>query len=186
MQTYDILMLAVLGGAILFGFLRGMAWQVASLASIVLSYFMALRFSESLAPWFGTQEPLNRFIAMLVLYLASSLVVWLCFRRVSDFINRLRLREFDRQVGALFGAAKGVFFCIAITFFAVTLAPGSRDAILQSRSGHYIALLLTRADPLIPREIHNVIDPYLNRLENELQPDASPAKAPAAAGRKGG
>ena len=186
MDTYDILMLAVLGGTILFGFLRGMAWQVASLASIGLSYFMALRFSQTLAPWFGSQEPLNRFIAMFVLYLATSLVVWLCFRRVSDFISRLRLKEFDRQVGALFGAAKGVFFCIAITFFAVTLAPGSRDMILHSNSGHYIALLLTRADPLIPREIHNVIDPYLNRLESELQPDASPTQPHAAAGKKDG
>ncbi len=174
MDTYDILMLVVLAGTVLFGFLRGAAWQVASLASIGMSYVMALRFSEPMAPWFGSQEPLNRFVAMFVIYLVTSLVVWLGFRMVSDFINRLRLREFDRQVGALFGAAKGVLFCLVITFFAVTLAPATRDLVLHSNSGHYIALLLSRADPIIPREIHNVIDPYLTRLETELQPDAGP------------
>jgi hypothetical protein len=37
METYDIVMLAVLGLATLFGFLKGFAWQVASLASLILS-----------------------------------------------------------------------------------------------------------------------------------------------------
>ena len=32
MQTYDIIMLAVLAGSTLFGFVKGMAWQLASLA----------------------------------------------------------------------------------------------------------------------------------------------------------
>ena len=39
-----------------------MAWQIASLASLVVSYFAALRFSAQLAPYFGEQAPLNRFV----------------------------------------------------------------------------------------------------------------------------
>ena len=35
-------------------------------------------------------------------------------------IDRVKLNEFDRQMGALVGFAKGVLLCIAITFFAVT------------------------------------------------------------------
>ena len=42
--------------------------------------------------------------------------------------------------------------------------------MIGSNSGHYIALLLNRADPAIPSDIHNVLDPYLNRLQTELQP----------------
>ena len=66
-----------------------------------------------------------------------------------------------------------MLFCVVITFFAVTLAPSGRDSVLHSSSGHYIALLLNRADPMIPGEIHKVLDPYLNRLETELQPDGA-------------
>ena len=53
----------------MFGFWKGMAWQIASLASLVVSYFAALRFSEQLAPMFGDQAPLNRFVAMLAIYI---------------------------------------------------------------------------------------------------------------------
>ena len=66
-------------------------------------------------------------------------------------IDRVRLREFDRQMGALFGAAKGILLCVAITFFAVTLSAQARSAVLRSRSGHVIALFLDRADAMVPR-----------------------------------
>jgi membrane protein required for colicin V production len=51
MQTYDMVMLAVLGCATLFGFLKGFAWQLASIASLVLSYFCAIGLPTSFAPY---------------------------------------------------------------------------------------------------------------------------------------
>lgn len=176
MELYDICMLVVLVAATVFGAWKGMAWQVASTASLVLSYLVALRFSEQLAPRFGQQAPLNRFIAMFVLYMATSLVIWLVFRIVAGFINRVRLREFDRQMGAVFGAAKGVLWCVAITFFAVTLSERARSAVLHSRSGYMIARLLDRAEGVMPRELHGVLDPYLNRLEEGLDPNRQPTQ----------
>src|SRR5215475_1105258 len=116
MDWYDIVMLVVLGGATLLGAWKGMAWQIASLGSLVLSYFLALRFSAQLAPLFGASAPLNRFVAMLVIYLATSVVVWCAFRLVAGFMDRIKLRDFDHQVGALFGLFKGVLLCLAITF----------------------------------------------------------------------
>jgi membrane protein required for colicin V production len=174
-------MLAVLVAATLFGAWKGMAWQVASLASLVLSYLVALRFSEQYAPRFGDQAPLNRFIAMFVLYMVTSLAIWFAFRIVAGFINRVRLREFDRQMGAVVGAAKGVLLCVAITFFAVTLSAQARTAVLESRSGYMIARLLDQAHGVMPRELHEVLDPYLNRLEKELKPEPEAGGEPRTA-----
>src|SRR5262249_30199428 len=172
----DICMLVVLIAAALLGAWKGMAWQVASTASLVLSYLVALRFSAPLAHHFGQQAPLNRFIAMFVLYMGTSLAIWFAFRLVAGFIDRLRLREFDRQLGALFGAAKGVLLCVAITFFAVTLSERARTSVLHSRSGYMIALLLDRAQGVMPKELHDVLDPYLHKLEHELNPTRSPSE----------
>jgi membrane protein required for colicin V production len=176
MQAYDILMIGVLVGTTVFGAIKGMAWQLASLASLGVSYLVALRFSEQLAPHIHQEPPWNRFAAMLVLYLGTSLAIWLLFRLVRGFIDRVKLNEFDRQIGALFGAAKGVLFCVAITFFAVTMSAAAREAILHSRSGYYIAVLLARADSVMPRELHQVLDPYLDELERGLDP-RFPARA---------
>jgi membrane protein required for colicin V production len=175
MQTYDILMLVVLAGTTLFGFWKGMAWQIASLASLVVSYIAALRFSEQLAPMFGESAPLNRFIAMLVIYIATSFIIWTLFRLVSGAIDRVRLESFDRQLGAMFGLAKGVLLCVAITFFAVTLLPPAQgEAIVASQSGRYIVVLLDKSHSVFPPEIHKVVDPYLNKIEEQLNPDFQP------------
>jgi membrane protein required for colicin V production len=185
MQPYDIAMLAVLLITTLLGAWKGMAWQIASLASLVASYFVAARFSGPLAPLFGDQEPLNHFLAMLVLYLSTSMVIWLIFRLVARLIDRVRLKEFDRQVGGLIGATKGVLLCVVITFFAVTLSADSRQMVLLSRSGYYISVLIDRARPIMPDDLRQVLEPYLKRLDDELDPShplppAPPVQAAAA------
>jgi hypothetical protein len=57
----------------------------------------------------------------------------------------------------------------------VTVVPATRDDVLRSRSGHYIALLIARADAVMPPEIHEVLNPYLDRLEHELGEDIEAA-----------
>ncbi len=174
MQNYDLLMLAVLVGATVFGFWKGMAWQIASLASIVVSYFVSLRFSEQLAPLFGQQAPTNKFIAMFAIYVGASFIIWMLFRFVSGAIDKIRLETFDKQLGAMFGFAKGVLLCIGITFAAVTFLPAQANAIVGSQSGHYIIALLDKAHSVLPPEIHQAIDPYLNRIEEKLNPNFQP------------
>jgi membrane protein required for colicin V production len=175
MQTYDLLMVLVLLGATVFGFWKGMAWQVASLASLVVSYFAALRFSAQLAPVFGQQAPLNRFAAMLAIYAGTSFFIWMMFRFVSGAIDKVRLESFDKQMGAIIGFAKGVLLCVAITFFAVTLLPPNQgEAIVSSQSGRYIVALLDKAHSVFPPEIHQVVDPYLNKIEQRLNPNHQP------------
>ena len=172
MPTYDLLMLLVLVATTLFGFWKGMAWQIASLASLVLSYFAALRFSTQLAPVFGDHAPWNRFVAMLAIYIVTSFAIWTLFRLVSGVIDKVKLEAFDRQLGAMFGLAKGVLLCVAITFFAVTLLPPAQgEAIVGSRSGRYIVALLNKTDAVVPPELHQVIDPYLEKVQQRLNPE---------------
>jgi membrane protein required for colicin V production len=183
MQTYDVLMLLVLAAATMFGFWKGMAWQIASLASFVVSYVAALRFSTQLAPIFGDHAPLNRFVAMLAIYIGVSFVIWMMFRLVSGIIDKVRLESFDRQLGAMFGLAKGVLLCVAITFFAVTLLPQPQgEAIVSSQSGRYIVALLDKSHSVFPPEIHQVLDPYLHKIEEKLNPGFQPHRQAQPAG----
>ena len=111
---------------------RGLATGFAGLAGGQLSGG-AVRWSESIAHYFGEPPtPWNRFVAMLVLYAGSSLVIWSLFRLVSNWINRVQLKDFDHQLGGVLGAAKGVLWCVVITFFAITLSrrgPGQNSAL---------------------------------------------------------
>ena len=74
MEHYDILMLAVLVGATLFGAWKGLVWQLASLCAIVASYVVALRFRDVVSVHIKAAAPWNKFLAMLVLYVATPLL----------------------------------------------------------------------------------------------------------------
>lgn len=182
---YDLVMIGLLAGAAVLGYFKGIVWQLAWIAGIAASSWVALRFGGPLAPFVGQQGPWNKLVAMLALYLATSLAVWLLFRVVASFIDAIHLSAFDHQLGLLLGLAKGVLLCVVVTFFAITLAPGYREQIVASRSGRLVAELIVRADQFLPREVIEVVDPYVQRFREQFaQADGAGEQAlqPAASG----
>ena len=170
MQAYDLIMLIVLGMATIFGAIKGFAWQVASLASILISYLVAYRFRGQVSEMIHAAPPWNQFLAMLILYVGTSFVIWVGFRLLSGAIDKVKLKEFDRHIGAAFGLAKGLIYCLLITMFAMSLlGPKQQSAICQSRSGYYIASALDKGVGILPKEIHDVVGPYLEQLDQKLK-----------------
>jgi membrane protein required for colicin V production len=176
-HPYDIFVLAVLAAATLYGLWKGVAWQVASIASLVISAVVAGRYGAALAPYLSNQAPWNRFLAMLILYLATSAGIWMLFHVVARLIDRIQLRDFDCQLGAILGFAKGLLLCVVVTFFAVTLSESARQSILHSLSGYYMAKLIHNAGPLLPREVRDVLGKYVDELDHKLDPATPPDKS---------
>ncbi len=117
---------------------------------------------------------------MAVLYVVTAGAIWILFRLVSNLIDRVKLKEFDRQLGATFGLAKGVLYCVVITFFAVTLSEPSRQVVLASRSGDLIARGIRNANPILPEDVRKYLGKYIDQLDKGLHtPPQNPApKAP--------
>lgn len=182
-EGYDLVMLGILAAAAVLGYFKGLVWQIAWIAGIAASSYVALRFGGPLSPFFGQQAPWNKLIAMLALYVATSLAVWLVFRVIAGAINAIHLSAFDHQLGLLLGLAKGALLCVVITFFAVTLAPGYRDQIVASRSGRIVAEIIVRADQYLPKDVVETVDPFVKQFEDQLRrPPGAPAAAAAAVG----
>jgi membrane protein required for colicin V production len=180
-QPYDIVMLVVLGGATIWGIYKGMAWQVAALASVFLSAAVAIHGSPSLAPLISAQEPWNRVLAMLILFVIAAAAVWIIFHFISGLIDRIHMKDFDRQLGAIFGLLKGVLYCVIITFFAATLDERTRQMVLQSESGKLIARGIRHANPILPEDVRTYLGKYIDELDAKLsEPPQGPAEEPAA------
>jgi membrane protein required for colicin V production len=181
-EGYDLVMLGILAVTALLGYFKGMVWQLAWIAGIAASSFVALKYGAVAAPYFGQQQPWNRFAAMLALYAGTSLAVWVVFRVVSGAINAIHLSAFDHQLGLVFGLAKGALLCIVVTFFAVTLAPAYRQQIVASRSGRLVAQVIVQADTYLPKELHDTVDPFVKQFEQQFQqPNQAPFRGGAAA-----
>ncbi len=170
MQAYDMIVIALLVFATIWGARRGFAKQLATLLSLVLGYVVAVNFHESIAPMVDAPYPWNHFAAMLGLFMVTSLIVWIGFRFVNGTIEKTGLEAFDMQMGGLFGLAKGFLIALAITMFSVVmLGDAQRDSVLGSFSGYNMCRLINRAHRFVPTEWQQAMQPYLETVEEHPQ-----------------
>ena len=169
MSIYDISMIIIFLGAIWFGYWKGLAWQVASVAAIFLSYFVAVTFPDMLVPYISAEAPFNRFAAMLILFVGTSLIVWTIFASVSKSLKKMELKGFDRQAGALLGAAKGAILCMVVTMFSLSLLGDSaRNAISESKSGYYVASGINQLPAILPDDMYQYVHNYVENFRNNI------------------
>lgn len=163
---YDVMMIAFLLFAVYRGARRGLIWQLAAISAIVLCFVFAQTLSVTIAPMLpGLKPPLNRWAAMFLLYVGFSFISFAAARILKEALERAKFEEFDRHLGAVFGLLKGVVFCLVVTFFAVTLAEDQRSNILASYSGRGAGFLMNRLHPILPDELHDVLEPYLDQID---------------------
>lgn len=178
MSFYDVVMLVVLVGAIGFGFWKGVAWQIASVAAIVVSYIVSINFREPVSQFIQAGEPWNKIAAMLILFVGCSLVIWTAYGFVTRSMEKMELRGFDRQIGALVGAVTGAMLCMAITMFSVSLmGDQAHEAIHDSKLGPHIVRGIHQVHGILPEEIAGRFDSYLEHFQEGIGHglDAAPA-----------
>lgn len=121
LNAVDILILAVLALAMLFGLLRGFVSSVLSLLCWVAAFWVAWAFGDRVAAIYALwlQQPTACIIAgyvtcFLGVLLAAALLGW----AVRRLLDRGGLRADDRLLGMVFGLAQGL---LAVTFVVLML-----------------------------------------------------------------
>jgi len=122
-----------------------------------------------ITPYISAEAPFNRFAAMLILFVGTSLIVWTLFASVSKSLKKMELKGFDRQAGALVGGIKGALLCMVITMFSVALLGDSaRNAIWQSKTGHYVVRGIDKLPGLLPGEMAQYIHKYVENFQQGI------------------
>jgi membrane protein required for colicin V production len=167
-MVYDALLLLILLYHTWRGAARGVTWQLAGLAAILLCFLFAAPLSIQVAPLVQLDPPLNRYVAMLAIYLVFSLGSFAAARTIRGLLETLRFQEFDRHLGAVMGFLKGATLCLILTFFVVTISGSAREQVLRRPGGRLAGYLLYRIDGVLPRELDGVLAPHFNKIEGEL------------------
>jgi uncharacterized membrane protein required for colicin V production len=164
---YDVGMLAIVAYTTIRGAAKGIAWQLAAIAALVLCFVFAAPLSKIVAPSIHVEPPLNRWIAMLGIYLAFSFACFGAARMLRGWLEAIRFEEYDRHLGALFGFLKGATFCLVVTFFVVCLSESGRDYVLRrTRAGRLAGQTLDQMAAVMPAELESVLSPYLRRFDD--------------------
>ena len=144
-------MIGVIALSALVGLMRGLAFELLSLAGWFAAYFAGRWLEPFVAPHLSigaAGSALNRGAAFASAFLAV-LIVWsLLARGVSALIGATPLRPLDRLLGAAFGLLRGlVVLLVAVTVITYTPLASSeswRQSVVAAWLGEIVQGLLPR------------------------------------------
>ncbi|MDO5581537.1 MAG: CvpA family protein [Planctomycetia bacterium] len=155
LDPFDIVVLLVLVVMTLWGGLRGVISQAAAILSLIAGWFAASNYYTIVEPYIGKNDTWSKPVAMLVMFIGTGVAIRIVAKIFQRFVSLSQLKEFDRQMGALFGFLKGAIICLLITYFAVTLSDSSRQAVVDSQSGPYLVRAVCALDSIMPEDVRH-------------------------------
>lgn len=167
---YDVLVLAILIFFTVRGAAKGMVWQLAGIVGIVLCFVFADAISAFAGPYVQLEPPLNNWVVLFGAYIVFTFLAFLLAGRIEEYLTRVKLKEFDRHLGAVFGFAKGTILCLIMTFMVVTVSDDAREALKQSRSGIAAARIVKIAHPylpILPDDLIIALEKYIHLLDED-------------------
>lgn len=174
MATYDVVMIGVVVAGMIWGAVRGITWQVASIASLVLGYAVAFPLSGQIAGFFPGTPIVARALAMLASYVAVSGGIFLVAWSIRAILREWKFEAYDRHLGMILGGAEGALLGIVGTVFVISLAPATRHPILTSHSGVVVGQVLNAVQPALPGEVRTVLASFWSPAIAGAVPDNYP------------
>src|SRR5947209_349041 len=112
MTYYDAAMIGVVVAGMIWGVIRGVTWQIASIASLVLAYLFSHQVSAYVAPYLPGDPAVQRAGAMLAAYVLVSLAVFLAAWSVRATLRKMKFEAYDRHLGMVLGGLEGALLGI--------------------------------------------------------------------------
>ncbi len=170
---YDIIVMGILIFFTMRGAVKGVIFQLASLAGIILCFVFANGISLAAGPYVHLEPPLNNWVICAACYLGFTFLCYMVARALNQWIEKAKLKDFDRHLGAVFGFIKGVALALVLTYFVVTMSVSAREALKNSYTGRYAAIIMDKLHPILPEKLHDAVADYIHLLDhNGLDLDA--------------
>lgn len=180
MTYYDVAMVSVVIAGMVWGAMRGITWQVASIASLVLGYGSSHALSGQVAPMLPGDPVVARALAMLITYVGVSGGVFFAAWLVRATLRKMQFEAYDRHLGMLLGGMEGALLGMVATMFVVSLAPQTRGPIFSSPTGKVVGQVMDSLGPVLPGEVRTVLAPFWNGEGTGSGTLAGDSAAPAA------
>jgi len=170
MTLYAAAMLCAVIGGMVWGAWRGITWQIASIASLVIGYMVAHPLSGQISDQFPGDPLVARGLALLVCYAGVSGGVFCIAWLIRATLRRLQFEAYDRHLGMVLGGLEGGLVGIVITLFVVSLAPSSREPIFASPSGRIVGGIMQGVGPALPEEARSILKPFWDGQHRDNSP----------------
>lgn len=151
----DGLLLAVLALSVIIGLVRGVVFELMSLAGWVVAWFASQWFARDVAPHLPVGAPGSaaNHLAAVVLCFVAALLAWsLLAKLVRMLVQATPLSLPDRFLGAGFGLLRGAVLLLALST-VVSLTPAAQSQAWSSSQGAtWLSLIMQGLRPLLPEQ----------------------------------
>jgi membrane protein required for colicin V production len=152
----DWIAVALLLFSMLLGLVRGLVFEVMSLAGWVIAFFAAQWLADDVGQWLPIGDPAAtwRYAAGFILvFVAVVFGVGLVAALTRKLIAAVGLRPVDRTLGGAFGAARGAVALLAIAVVVHLLALSESAWWQESRSAIVLDAALQGLKPALPEKL---------------------------------
>jgi membrane protein required for colicin V production len=180
LNVIDILILAIFFISIIIGLGRGLVSEILSLVTLIAAFVIAILFTNSLAAYFtntavmqhavstttaaagaDTTQPMSYMtlgISFAMLF-AATIIVGGLIKMLLNAIFQIGILGFgNRILGGIFGAIRGVLFCLALIFL-VQLSPLAKETWWTQSQ------LVPRFQPAVVK-LGDIVSPQLASLKD--------------------
>ena len=156
MTALDWVFVVVLVASVLIGVWRGLVFEVLSLASWVVAFFAARLWGAQVGAWLpmhDVDEGLRTGAGFVITFVAALFALGIAIWLVGKLIQAVGLRPFDRVLGALFGALRGLLLLVLLAL--VFLLTPMRESQIWNTSvfAPYLVSAVSVLRPWMPQEM---------------------------------
>ena len=173
MNVVDIILVVLIAGAAINGFVKGFFVELASIASLILGIWAAVEFSGLVQQWLSKylnwSNDSMRLAAFILIFVFVVILVHLIATLTEKFVKAIALSIFSRLAGAIFGALKAAFI-LSILMIIVSKIENFTITIIPEK-----AKIESRFYGPIENMAPNIL-PFL-KAEKELTPAQPPKNA---------
>jgi len=112
MNIVDIILLAILAGFAIQGFVKGLIYEVASLAGLIIGIYASFHFSKSLGgyivEYLDIPEKYSSAVAFILIFILVVILVHLIGKIIENFVDLVALGFINKLAGSVFGVLKAV------------------------------------------------------------------------------
>ena len=186
MTGFDYAIIAILAVSVLLGAWRGMVSEVLSLGSWIVAFLVAREWGEQV----GTQL-LAPYLTVtfwqiaggwILLFIASILVVSIFRALLRKTLHAIGLGFFDRTLGMVFGAARGVLLILLLVAIGGMTKLPEESWWRQARFAPLTAQGVSLIKPWLPNDLakHIAYADALSQVAPQLAPQLVPQLTPQA------
>lgn len=163
MPTFDLILLIILGGFVLYGFWFGLIHTLGGLVGVIVASIVSTRLYVPIADWahaiFGGNENVVKIVIFIILFILITRIVGFLFfivDRIFRFISVIPfLKSINRLAGMVLGFIEGVFLVGGILFVVAVFPVGPRVESMIQHSGvaRYLVGTYRVIVPLLPAQL---------------------------------